>query len=142
MQEHCPPKLFANRQSLFAVHYSLLATRYLLPFYHSLPAIRHSPSFSDLPICRPHDLPISFCSAGASPSLSEHTLLTSLHPRATRYNNERQLKPFCEEAAVQPDRTMVERVFASGVTMWSLRVGRGRKGAPIKGRRIAPKLLQ
>jgi hypothetical protein len=32
VQEHCPPKLFANHQSLFAVHCSLLAICYSLPF--------------------------------------------------------------------------------------------------------------
>jgi hypothetical protein len=42
---------FANRHSLLAIHHSL-------PFYQSPVAIRHSlPFFSDLPICRPHDLP-------------------------------------------------------------------------------------
>jgi len=45
-----------------------LLFRSLLPFNQSPVANRRSLSFSDLPICRPHDLPISFGSAGASPS--------------------------------------------------------------------------
>jgi hypothetical protein len=64
VQEHCPPKnhlLFANCYSPLAIRYSPFAA--VSPF-----ANRHSPSFSDLPICRPHDLPISFGSAGTSPS--------------------------------------------------------------------------
>jgi hypothetical protein len=70
VQEHCPPKnhlLFANCYSPLAIRYSPFAA--VSPF-----ANRHSPSFSDLPICRPHDLPISFGSAGASPSqfISSH----------------------------------------------------------------------
>jgi hypothetical protein len=45
---------FANRHSLLAA---------VLPF-----TTRYSLPFPDLPICRFHDLPISFGSAGASPS--------------------------------------------------------------------------
>jgi hypothetical protein len=48
-QKHCPPENFC-----FTIRYSP-------PFRHSLP-------FPDLPICRFHDLPIRFGSAGASPS--------------------------------------------------------------------------
>jgi len=53
---------------LFATRYSLFAA--VLPFvvHYSLLAIRYSPPFPDLPICRFHDLPISFGSAGISPS--------------------------------------------------------------------------
>jgi hypothetical protein len=45
---------FANRHLLLAA---------VLPF-----TTRYSLPFPDLPICRFHDLPISFGSAGASPS--------------------------------------------------------------------------
>ncbi|MCC6037415.1 MAG: hypothetical protein LM632_04315, partial [Armatimonadetes bacterium] len=54
-------------RSPFTIRYSPFAA---VPLF----ANRHSPSFSDLPICRPHDLPISFGSAGTSPSqfISSH----------------------------------------------------------------------
>jgi hypothetical protein len=40
-------------------HHSLLAIRYSLPFCHSPFAI--AAVFPDMPICRPHDLPINSC---------------------------------------------------------------------------------
>jgi hypothetical protein len=55
VQEHCPP------EKLFAIRHSLLAA--VLTF-----ASRYSLPFPDLPICRFHDLPIRFGSAGISPS--------------------------------------------------------------------------
>jgi len=61
-------KIFRQRRSAasreFLFHHSPIAIRYSPPFRHSLP-------FPDLPICRFHDLPIRFGSAGASPSHSE-----------------------------------------------------------------------
>jgi hypothetical protein len=65
VQEHCPPeKPFATRHSLLAAVLTF-ASRYSLPF-------------PDLPICRFHDLPIRFGSAGASPS---HFLVSRPAPR-------------------------------------------------------------
>jgi hypothetical protein len=55
VQEHCPP------EKPFAIRHPLLAA--VLTF-----ASRYSLPFPDLPICRFHDLPIRFGSAGASPS--------------------------------------------------------------------------
>jgi hypothetical protein len=55
VQEHCPP------EKPFAIRHSLLAA--VLTF-----ASRYSLPFPDLPICRLHDLPIRFGSAGISPS--------------------------------------------------------------------------
>jgi len=68
-----------------------------------------------------------------------NTLLASLHPDAARYNNRRQ-NSFHRQVGLANHQAMVER--ARRTVKWSLRVGRGKKRAPIKGRRIAPKLLQ
>jgi hypothetical protein len=66
MKEHCHTKLLATLYSLLAAVLPF-ATRYS-PFANSLFAIHYSLPFPDLPICRFHDLPIRFGSAGASPS--------------------------------------------------------------------------
>jgi hypothetical protein len=88
-------KIFRQRRSAalqkisvspFANRHSLLAIRYSPPFHHSLP-------FPDLPICRFHDLPIRFGSAGASPSQISRSISS---PNGLRHNYD---SAFGKEAA-------------------------------------------
>jgi hypothetical protein len=64
-----------SHQSLIATRFLPFTIRYSLPFYQSPFTICHSLFCpSDLPICRPADLPMSFSLVGASPS---HLFLVS-----------------------------------------------------------------
>jgi hypothetical protein len=73
-QKRCPPENFC-----FTIRYSP-------PFRHSLP-------FPDLPICRFHDLPIRFGSAGISPSQISCSISS---PNGLRHNYD---SAFGKEAA-------------------------------------------